>query len=452
MALRTFIGCLVSLAILVVAFVALKAAALAGVDDAAIERSLVASARLGVFSGAQNPVSGFGDRGHRFDMFSECVGLGVDLGASDASLIYRIAIDPFITPAIKGEPIKGPGKACEFLLQQVTDGTAKADTPYLRFWHGYLVYLRPLLSVMALSDVRVLNAILLYGALLFLAWRLSRWLGSWAMPALLVPFAIGADLFTLPLVTVHALPLAWVFLSTALLMGVLDRRGAGVALFVGAFICGAIFNYLSFLFNPPLAPALLAFVVLARPGGRAADRARIWQAAAAAGLWFCGFAAAWVAKWALAALVIGPAAVWPEVTEAAAGVRYMAYDRPDLRAPLSAFAYVAARGFPLLGVEASAGWLLAAFAILTASDNRARRLRMAIDFLALQAPALIVVVWIEILRWHSAEHFAFVARSLVVFVIFPLLGALAVRLSRHVQTESRFPTAQAAGAHSISAP
>ena len=81
---------------------------------------------------------------------------------------------------------------------------------------------------------------------------------------------------------------------------------------------------------------------------------------------------------------------------------------------------------------AIAGMVLARLAIL-------RRLQMSqiADFLTMQVPLIVPVIWVELMRYHSVEHAGFVVRSFVVFPIFALLASLALMhksrapISRH---------------------
>src|SRR5262249_12644397 len=141
----------------------------------------------------------------------------------------------------------------------------KATGPNLRFWHGYLVYLRPMLSMMSLPKIHWANAILLYAALLLLAYRFFLLFGPWAFPVVLLPFAASADLLTMPLVTTHAVSFIWIFLSVAIIAISLEHRSAKIEIVMAlSAFAGAIFTFVSFLFTPPLAPAIIGFLVMTK--------------------------------------------------------------------------------------------------------------------------------------------------------------------------------------------
>jgi hypothetical protein len=89
---------------------------------------------------------------------------------------------------------------------------------------------------------------------------------------------------------------------------------------------GAVFNFVSFLFNPPRAPALIGFLVMTKSPSSANDPGRIRRAIVNGGLvvtsWFAGFAIAWIAKWMFAAPVLGSESIVRELVIAAAGSEY----------------------------------------------------------------------------------------------------------------------------------
>jgi hypothetical protein len=57
-----------------------------------------------------------------------------------------------------------------------------------------------------------------------------------------------------------------------------------------------------------------------------------------------------------------------------------------------------------------------------------------LNFAALPVPLLVVVVWVEANRAHSAEHIGFVRRSFVLFSVIPLLAA--IKISRDAQRKA----------------
>src|SRR5262249_16192708 len=151
-----------------------------------------------------------------FDMYSECIALAWNLSNDDLPTIDRVAAGLTLDTETK--------TPCARLIDVITHGHATAHyVPYLRFWHGYEVYLRPMLTVISLPYLRRANAILLFAAFSLFGYQLARQFGTLTWPILVVPFAWIGDLLTAPFVTVHSLHLTWTFLSVAVVAVVIRR-------------------------------------------------------------------------------------------------------------------------------------------------------------------------------------------------------------------------------------
>jgi hypothetical protein len=436
---RTALLCALSFVLAIATYLLVLALGVWLPSDSRIVENLRRSIDEGLLTAdAASRPSNFGQAYHRFDMFSECVGLGMNLGNQDRSVLYRILATPYVSSA-QGSPAGVEhSRPCSDLVLAVAE-QPKAELAYPRFWHGYQVYMRAVLSFTGLGRLRILNAVLMYGSLLYLCFSLKAWFGWPAVPIFLLPYALLSDLFSAPLVTVQAIPLAWTYLCVALGMRQLERsRKPSTGLFVLAFLGGSIHNFLSMLFTPQLAPVLLAFMTIAaflRWDGTGSRRLlALWQAGWVALAWFLGFALTWFAKWALAALILGLDAVRSSVLIAASGVNYRLYVSPFAHHFLGATLF-AVWPWLLLGILASVA-VVTAMILLRKPQNGASRSAQLRDCALLQSPLLIVIAWTELMRYHSVEHRIFAQRAMMLFIIFPLLALLLVR--REVNREA-FP-------------
>lgn len=420
---RLLRSCAGWLAVLVGSFLVLEALALRFSSDARIAAHLQSAFAQGVLPTGEQGMSPYGDTGHRYDDFTECLALSTNLGNENEPLLYRLAATPHYSV-----PKEAP---CESLQAGLRAGSVAANREYFRYWHGAQIYLRPLLSLMPLAALHRLNALVLIAALALLMHRLVAWFGILAAPAFLVPFAFGSDLLTVPAVSVHALLLAWVFGSAAIFGFVLERRLlTGTARLTIAFCLGAITNFFDVLFNPPLAPALFAFLVLfwemsGKHGKPAIGRA-IAHAAGIVAVWFTGYALAWVAKWTFSAAILGVHKVAADIAHQIA----FKIDGAIPDAPLGSIAFftptylvLAQVGFPL--ILTCVGLAVIALAARCLIHGTTARADLAY-FSVLQLPLLVPGLWGQIVRNHTIIHAGFVSRSFVLVAVLPLLGALAV--------------------------
>ena len=417
--------CLCLYILLMGIFVGIFVAALS-LPDKTIEDNLSNSVADGALTRApEAKPSPFGHRSHKFDMFSECVGLSENLGNTERSMLYRMAATPYISSSKSGIAGKGDSHPCADLVDALK---AKPDAalPYFRFWHGYQAYDRFLLSFTDVYGLHVANGIVLYMSLIYLCIKMSDWYGLLAPALFVLPYAIWSDLLTAPLVTVHALPLAWTYVSIAFAMSLLDAdRTPTLRLFLFCFASGSIFNYISMLFTPQLAAAFIAFVVITH-ALRSKDPIvtnvdAIWNAAFLAVSWFFGFGVTWISKWLLAVAVLGYDNVRSSLLNAASGVNYHAV------AILAEYRTVPATllistDWLVVCVAVSLG--IAGACITMKAAQGANLKRMLVEWLLLQTPLLIIIGWTELMRAHSVEHAVFAQRGLILFILFPLLGAL----------------------------
>jgi hypothetical protein len=117
------------------------------------------------------------------------------------------------------------------------------------------------------------------------------------------------------------------------------------------------------------------------------------------------------------------------VTEVLAGISFSGYDTDTrefartLRL-LQPTWFVLSHGPPHLLALIATAWAIAG-AILAWGIVRSRSIKSElIDFLLLQLPLLVPIVWVEIMRTHSVHHAGYVYRDFLPLSILPLLAAL----------------------------
>lgn len=417
---RAAIACAAAAIALGLAFVALLALVLALTSDARIIANLREASQLETLSHRSYPVSAFGHRDHQYDMYTDCVAFGINLGNEDENVFRRIAASPTATP----EAGEGP---CVELNAALQAGRIAPDHGYMRFWHGYQAYFRALLSVAPFDVMMRITALLFYAALIFFAIEIGRLFGRWAWVIAIPPFFALSDFLAAPLVATHALSLAWAFFTASLTPLILRRvkNPELLVLPVFAFAAGATYNFLNFLINPPLAPALIAFFYIASryvSEPRAMVRTAIFGGMLAV-WWFAGFFVAWAEKWVYAAIVLGPDAMQAELTTI-----FNKYDTTRERLTVDFLGATRRNLIP--------GWNWWFFGYILATTaaacgvvamlirKRGEMVANLIAFAAMCAPLAVLVVWVEFARAHSAEHSGFVSRSFILFGVIPLLAAL----------------------------
>ena len=287
---------------------------------------------------------------------------------------------------------------------------------YARYWHGYLLFLKPLLLFFSLSDIRMMNAalqLILAAGVLLLAFR-KRGLRL-ALPMGLALLVIN------PISTALSMQFSSIYYLTLLgLLAMLlteswDKPwGYLVFLFLG--IGTAFFDFLTY-------PACAVGVCLALQAlmSRADGKTRVLKAIGSGAAWAFGYGGMWSGKWLAASLITGTNVLRDaveqaqyrsggEVTAAEGGVS-------------ATFSAVIGRNLGVLVNPAAAIIVLVLLGVLVWLLVT-KRCRFAIEKASLLSLAIafaVPFVWYFLVRNHSMVHCWMTYRNLAASV-FALSG------------------------------
>lgn len=105
-------------------------------------------------------------KGSSLDNFTDAIMLGSAVYDDD---------EPFWSNAMKVPRAAGvQGKPMESLEQYLHDGNTTEKSEYARYWHGYLLVLKPLLLFLNYMQIRILNGCLQIGLLIWICFEFVR--------------------------------------------------------------------------------------------------------------------------------------------------------------------------------------------------------------------------------------------------------------------------------------
>ena len=189
----------------------------------------------------------------------------------------------------------------ENLLRAVTE-KLPANREYLRYWHGSLAVLRPLLVLLSLREIYFLNGFILLGLTAVLLVRLFR-RKAWVPLAGVILSLTAAAVWFVPM----SLEYTWVFLIVLIQLHlVLCRRFSGSLEKRAAFflLSGIITNYMDFLTTELLTLLMPLLLLIWKDRDEnswfPSPKGTALQAAA----WMGGYAGMWIGKWQLARVVL----------------------------------------------------------------------------------------------------------------------------------------------------
>lgn len=170
---------------------------------------------------------------------------------------------------------------------------AAMRTDYARYWHGYALALRPLMTVFSIINIRFFNMMVMFGLLIACCWQCRQWLGSW------IAFAFGAGLLTsFILIAPFCQQYCPVYLLTLSCCYMLLRFWKSlrshlpeVFLILGSLVC--FFDFLTF---PVLAVGYPLLICLLLQNLEDHEQ-RTWSSLFLLSfLWLAGYALTWLAK------------------------------------------------------------------------------------------------------------------------------------------------------------
>ena len=290
-------------------------------------------------------------------------------------------------------------------------GAQRTDVPelepfsYARYWHGYLIWLRPLLLVMPITGVRIVQYIVLFVLLAAVLWLLRRRCGLRAAAW----FAVSQLLVTVFWVPHQVQYFTCFAIAYAGCVWVLAKPRRSDELCLGLLVLGVLTAFLDLLVTPiltlglPLACWLLEPQQRLRAGGR--------QCGVVVGgslCWGVGYLLCWASKWVLAGLVTGRNVVADALHQV--GVRTAADTWHGMELTWSniiRFVYNALAGRGLFWPLVLAMVVLLAVFLLSVRDRQ-----QLVRALPVGLCALMPIAWFVLLRTHSIQHGWFTWRAL----------------------------------------
>jgi hypothetical protein len=316
------------------------------------------------------------------DRFTDCYSLGVGM---------QPGIDALARGIIASRPATDSRHACEDLRDAATNPENANWAQYARYWHGYRIYSAPLASAVSILTLKLVNLALLIGATALFLIEVPRLLGRRETLLLCAPVLFCSDFVRIWHVTPHTVSTTVILLGGAIFALAIRRKFSDRSLILLSAGFGSIFNFVDFLVNPPWLPMLLAFFLIA--SGRRASTALYYVS-----IWFAAYAATWATKWLIVGLIDTNFDFEVDVLRTA--MFRISGDNPKVwHFPFASSTRVA------LNTALSWGTIVFIPLMIFLRVPTRPPLRLA-------WPALIPILWFELLSNHSQIHAFFVSRSM----------------------------------------
>lgn len=278
---------------------------------------------------------------------------------------------------------------------------------YGKYWHGYLVTLRPLLTVMDYGKIRILNGIVLGILFFFVLVLITRRL------------SFGITLcFLVALFMVHSGIIPWslqfstcyyiTFVSIIALLGFKWLSATWHRLLLCFFAIGATTSFFDFFTTPIMTLGVPLTIMMLKDE----KLCKIRFALALCAAWLMGYSMMWASKWLMAYLLVG----YNPLAEASQSIKLHSVGKGEnqmwyywlklLDIFQARWSILTAKGLTRWGIMAA----LAIPALLAHKDRFAFKRSAVLVFVA-----MLTLLWYIVVARHSYTHFYITSRALLVW-------------------------------------
>lgn len=297
-----------------------------------------------------------------------------------------------------------------------------AVATYARYWHGYLVLTKPLLSVFNFRQIQILNGIVQLGLVVLVCWLLKRRaLGAYIPAFLLVWLMLIPPALFLCMQFTPCWLIALVCTLLLLWMDDAHLASHGWLIFLYSGIAVAYFDFLTYPLMAFGIPAVF-YVLLMRQQRSEYTLARLIQSGI---VWGWGYAAMWASKWILATLFTSENVLRDAFSQAALrSSSSTAVSGISCSAISALFANLGLFFFTPASLAVLAFILYTAYKMYRAGHLPWTQLQGQLLFYSLLG--VLPVLWYLLLRNHSYIHSWFTKNALSVFVLCILFSCTAI--------------------------
>lgn len=196
------------------------------------------------------------------------------------------------------------GGGVDSLIQASQTSARNPNTNYSRYWHGYLIFLRPLLTSLNFIEIGTLNTYIFFFLLVICLLMFYKKIGGWFSIAFILTI-ISLNIVVLPLNMQLNCVFILSFISMISIMVLYERKKEFIP--IGFFIIGMLTMYFDFYTYPILTYGFPMIVVLLlnNKDKNYSNKKLIKHLAFCFLVWALGYGLTWLGKIVLARVIVG---------------------------------------------------------------------------------------------------------------------------------------------------
>ena len=341
----------------------------------------------------------------RRDNYTDSIMLSEAAYKGSGHALNKALLSPYIYVTQK-ESYSQPGYLLK-MLDAAEDGSSVLVT-YARYWHGYLIFLKPALLFTGLGGIRVINAVFQGVMLLLVGYELLKVKERRKLfiPFLLLLFVINpvSTFINMQYASIYNITLVSIFI---LLKRELYDSDGYWKLFLFTGIAVAFFDFLTYPVVSLGIPLILILVL-----GSSGSKANLIKVIGASVSWGFGYAAMWLSKWVICDIITGSNTVTNAINQVVERTVTNAYEETGIMSDNVA----AVIGYNLEAFRDPLSVSVFALAVtgfvLYVVFGRKKIKPDERTLVPLMLIALFPFVWYAVLSNHSAIHFWMTYRNL----------------------------------------
>lgn len=219
------------------------------------------------------------------------------------NIMYHIDSDHPVTSSMEARFYKKCMYDSNEDFVETMDENREANEQYIRYWHGSLSVLRPLMTVLNIEQIYILNNVVFWALLIALVIILFKKYKALALAFILA--SIMVKIYIVP----NCIEYMWtvaIMLIVSIISFLIEKKG-NKNLYILYFITGIITCYFDFLSTETLTiliPVILTLLVRYKENRIAGFKEGFKFVFTSCVLWFLSYSLMWFAKWILASVIL----------------------------------------------------------------------------------------------------------------------------------------------------
>lgn len=243
-----------------------------------------------------------------YNMVDNCYATKVDhyADAITLNIVYNLSPTQSVESVLYSKYYGNNGEEeTKNFLKTVTDENCKADTQYIRYWHGEMIFLRVLLLIINIKQIYILNAIILLILVGILLYKLLK-NKMYAVAVAIAIAMIVTNAFVVPFSLEYISMYFLMLISSIILVQLAEKKKFnkyGMLFFLtGMFTC--YFDFLTVETITLTVPLVIAIIYKYKNDKIIDTKEIILYIIKLILVWAIGYVLMWITKWGIASIYL----------------------------------------------------------------------------------------------------------------------------------------------------